>query len=132
MAAIREGRQVLFGISSSVKTVSDSQVAGIVQSASVSKAGNETEIQDEDGDHVAVVYHGKKNEISIELITTESPLSLPDHGDEISFGAVTEIDGVDVSAGRAFISSSSSSQASASTTSVSLTISHYPLMLADA
>lgn len=132
MAAIREGRQVLFGISSSVKTVSDSQVAGIVQSASVSKAGNETEIQDEDGDHVAVVYHGRKNEISIELITTESPLALPDHGDEISFGAVTEIDGVDVSNGRAFISSSSSSQASASTTSVSLTISHYPLMLADA
>lgn len=132
MAAIREGRQVLFGISSSVKTVSDSQVAGIVQSASVSKAGNETEIQDEDGDHVAVVYHGRKNEISIELITTESPLDLPDHGDEISFGAVTEIDGVDVSTGRAFISSSSSSQASASTTSVSLTISHYPLMLADA
>ena len=48
-----------------------------------------------------------------------------------SSGAVTDIDGVDVSSGRAFITSSSSSQSGAETTSVSLTIAHYPAMLAD-
>ena len=131
MSATVEGKQVLFGITDAVKTTATSQVGGIVQSATVTKSSNETEIQDEDGDHVAVIYHGAKNEISLELITTETPLSLPGIGDEISFGSVTSIDGVDVSAGRAFISSSSSSQSGAETTSVSLTIAHYPVMVAD-
>ena len=126
-----EGKQVLFGISSDVKTVANTQVGGIVQSATVTKSANETEIQDEDGDHVAVIYHGAKNEISLELITTDSSLSLPAIGSNISFGAVADIDGVDVSSGRAFITSSSSSQSGAETTSVSLTIAHYPAMLAD-
>jgi len=126
-----EGKQVLFGITDSVKTVAGTQVGGIVQSATVTKSANETEIQDEDGDHVAVIYHGAKNEISLELITTEDPLDLPAIGSNISFGSVTTIDGVDVSAGRAFITSSSSSQSGAETTSVSLTIAHYPVMLAD-
>lgn len=126
-----EGKQVLFGITDSVKTVAGTQVAGIVQSATVTKSANETEIQDEDGDHVAVIYHGAKNEISLELITTEDPLDLPAIGSNISFGSVTTIDGVNVSAGRAFITSSSSSQSGAETTSVSLTIAHYPAMLAD-
>ncbi len=127
-----EGKQVLFGISSDVKTVANTQVGGIVQSATVTKSSNETEIQDEDGDHVAVIYHGAKNEISLELITTETPLDLPDIGSNIDFGAVTDIDGVAVNSGRAFITSSSSSQSGAETTSVSLTIAHYPAMLADA
>ena len=126
-----EGKQVLFGITDSVKTVAGTQVGGIVQSATVTKSANETEIQDEDGDHVAVIYHGAKNEISLELITTEDPLDLPAIGSNIAFGAVTNIDGVDVSSGRAFITSSSSSQSGAETTSVSLTIAHYPVMLAD-
>ena len=126
-----EGKQVLFGITDSVKTVAGTQVGGIVQSATVTKSANETEIQDEDGDHVAVIYHGAKNEISLELITTEDPLDLPAIGGNISFGSVTTIDGVDVSSGRAFITSSSSSQSGAETTSVSLTIAHYPAMLAD-
>ncbi len=126
-----EGKQVLFGITDSVKTVAGTQVGGIVQSATVTKSANETEIQDEDGDHVAVIYHGAKNEISLELITTEDPLDLPAIGSNISFGSVTTIDGVDVSSGRAFITSSSSSQSGAETTSVSLTIAHYPVMLAD-
>jgi hypothetical protein len=126
-----EGKQVLFGITDSVKTVAGTQVGGIVQSATVTKSANETEIQDEDGDHVAVIYHGAKNEISLELITTEDPLDLPAIGSNIAFGAVTNIDGVDVSSGRAFITSSSSSQSGAETTSVSLTIAHYPAMLAD-
>jgi len=126
-----EGKQVLFGITDSVKTVAGTQVGGIVQSATVTKSANETEIQDEDGDHVAVIYHGAKNEISLEIITTETALDLPAIGSNIAFGAVTDIDGVDVSSGRAFITSSSSSQSGAETTSVSLTIAHYPAMLAD-
>jgi hypothetical protein len=131
MSATVEGKQVLFGITDSVKTTATSQVGGIVQSATVTKSANETEIQDEDGDHVAVIYHGAKNEISLELITTDASLSLPAIGSNIDFGAVTDIDGVDVSSGRAFITSSSSSQSGAETTSVSLTIAHYPAMLAD-
>lgn len=131
MSETVEGKQVLFGISSDVKTVANTQVGGIVQSATVTKSSNETEIQDEDGDHVAVIYHGAKNEISLELITTDASLSLPAIGSNIAFGAVTDIDGVDVSNGRAFITSSSSSQSGAETTSVSLTIAHYPAMLAD-
>jgi len=128
-----EGKQVLFGISSDVKTVANSKVGGIVQSATVTKSSNETEIQDEDGDHVAVIYHGAKNEISFELITTDTPLVLPAIGAEIDFGSVTSIDGVSVGTGngRAFITSSSSSQSGAETTSVSLTIAHYPVMVAD-
>ena len=131
MSATVEGKSVLFGITDAVKTTATSQVAGIVQSATVTKSSNETEIQDEDGDHVAVIYHGAKNEISLELITTATSLSLPAIGSNIAFGAVTDIDGVDVSSGRAFITSSSSSQSGAETTSVSLTIAHYPAMLAD-
>ena len=126
-----EGKSVLFGITNAVKTTANSEVGGIVQSATVTKSANETEIQDEDGDHVAVIYHGAKNEISLELITTETPLALPAIGDNIDFGSVADIDGVDVSSGRAFITSSSSSQSGAETTSVSLTIAHYPAMLAD-
>lgn len=126
-----EGKQVLFGITDSVKTVANTQVGGIVQSATVTKSANETEIQDEDGDHVAVIYHGAKNEISLELITTDASLSLPAIGANIDFGAVADIDGVDVSTGRAFVTSSSSSQSGAETTSVSLTIAHYPEMLTD-
>ena len=126
-----EGKQVLFGITDSVKTVAGNQVGGIVQSATVTKSANETEIQDEDGDHVAVIYHGAKNEISLELITTDASLSLPAIGSNIDFGVVTDIDGVNVGAGRAFVTSSSSSQSGAETTSVSLTIAHYPEMLAD-
>lgn len=132
MAANIEGRQVLFGISSPVKTVSDSILAGIVQDASATRDGNVTEIQDEDGDHVTRIDHGAKNEISITLMTTETTLTLPAKGDEVSFGAVTAIDGIAVSSGRAFIESSSSSQAGAAATSVSLTIAHYPDMAADA
>jgi hypothetical protein len=128
-----EGKQVLFGITDAVKTTATSQVGGIVQSATVTKSANETEIQDEDGDHVAIIYHGAKNEISLELITTETPLVLPEIGAEIDFGSVDSIDGVSVGTGngRAFITSSSSSQSGAETTSVSLTIAHYPAMLAD-
>lgn len=131
MSATIEGKSVLFGITDAVKTTATTQVAGIVQSATVTKSSNETEIQDEDGDHVAVIYHGAKNEISLELITTETSLSLPAIGDNIDFGTVTDIDGVAVNSGRAFITSSSSSQSGAETTSVSLTIAHYPEMLAD-
>ena len=104
-----EGKQVLFGITDSVKTTATGQVGGIVQSATVTKSANETEIQDGDGDHVAVIYHGAKNEISLEIITTETALDLPAIGSNIDFGAVTNIDGVNVGAGRAFITSSSSS-----------------------
>lgn len=135
MSASIEGKQVAFGISSAVKSTADDILTGIVQSASASRSINETEVQDEDGDHVAVIYHGKKNEISVDLIALSSSVTTPTPGSEVTFPAgVTSIDGIAVGTGngRAFITSSSSSQTGASTTTVSFTMSHYPDMEADA
>jgi len=132
MSASIEGTQVAFGISNSLKSVADDILTGIVQSASASRSINETEVQDEDGDHVAVIYHGKKNEISVDLIALSSSVTTPVPGSEVSFGTVTDIDGIAVNTGRAFITSSSSSQTGASTTTVSFTMSHYPDMGPDA
>lgn len=126
------GKQVLFGISDSLKTVSDTVISGIVQDASASKTGAVLEIQDEDGDHVTRIDHGKKNTISITVLTTDASLDLPENGAEVNFGAITDIDGIDVSTGRAFIDDATSSQAGGQTTSASYTISHYPSMQADA
>lgn len=136
MAALIEGRQVIWGISSDVKTTSDDILAGIVQSASVNQGGETAEIADEDGDFVGVVFHGYKNVIEITLVCTAASVALPTKGQEVVFSgmtpAITSIDGVDVSSGRAFIDDSSSSQTGTAVTEVSLTINHYPSMAADA
>jgi hypothetical protein len=132
MAASIVGKQVVFGISSSVKTLSDSIIDGIVQSASASRGGNVEKIVDEDGDIVTRIDHGAEDTIEISLLVAAAAVALPAKGSEVTYGAVTDIDGVDVSTGRGFIEDVSSSQSSAATTEVSLTITHTATLLADA
>jgi len=128
MAVQISGTQVSWGIPSALKTDSDSIIEGIVQDIKISVGGNTNEIQDEDGDYVSRVDHGAKNTVTIQtlLVITDPVQVLPAKGDAVTFTATA--DGVDLTAGKAFIESAEITYKGVDTTGVSLTVVHYPLM----
>ena len=131
MAVNVEGRQVSWGIVAAGKTISDSLVSGIVQSFELSRDGAVSEIADEDGDLVTRVDHGGKNNITFSAIVTEVSPTLPIKGAEVTFAA--DIDGFALfTSGRGFIESASIVYSGTSTTTVSFSVTHYPLLTINA
>jgi hypothetical protein len=128
MAVQVSGTQVSWGIPAAGKTAADSLVEGIVQDFEISTDGNVTEITDEDGDIVSRVDHGAKNTVTFSSLVTDASPSLPAKGDSVTFASA--IDGVDLSTGLAFVESASIAYAGTNTTTVSITVSHYPVMTA--
>jgi len=124
MAVSINGASVSWGIPAAGKAVADGIVTGIVQDFEISTEGNVAEIADEDGDLVARVDHGAKNTVSFStLVTTASP-TLPVKGTSVTF--TTDIDGVSLTSGEAFVESASITHAGTDTATVSISISHYP------
>lgn len=130
MAVKIEGRQVKWGITAGIKTASDALIAGIVQSASIEPGGNMEEITDEDGDIVTRVDHGKSDILNLTILVTAASPSLPEKGDEVT--GLGTYNGIDFSAGRAFIESASWGEGGVQAAQVTLQIKHYPEMAADA
>lgn len=128
MAVQISGTQVSWGIPSAIKTDADNIVEGIVQDVKISIGGNTAEIQDEDGDYVSRVEHGSKNTVTIQtlLVVTDPVQVLPAKGDAVTFTSTA--DGVDLTAGSAFIESAEITYKGVDTTGVSLTVVHYPQM----
>jgi hypothetical protein len=124
MAVTINGATVSWGIPAAGKTVADSLVAGIVQDFEISTDGNVAEIADEDGDMVARVDHGEKNTVSFSSLVTASSPTLPSKGTAVTFASA--IDGVDFTAGEAFVESASITHAGTNTATVSFTVTHYP------
>ncbi len=127
MAEDINGVQVSWGIPDSAKTDIDAVVTGIVQDFSVSADGNMTEITDEDGDIVSVVYHGAKNTISFTTTVIGSSAVIPPKGTEITFSA--DINGITLNtAGETFVDSSDISYTGTGVTTVSISATHFPLV----
>jgi len=126
MAEKQTGTTVKWGIPSTLKTASDSVVAGIVQSVNPSVDGATTEITDEDGDIVTRIDHGEFNMVSFEAIVTEATPSLPKKGDSVTFSAA--VDGVSLNTGKVLVESASITHSGANATTVSFTVKHYPHM----
>ena len=130
MAVNVEGRQVSWGIVAAGKTISDSLVTGIVQDFELSRDGSVSEIADEDGDLVARVDHGGKNNVTFSAIVTTATPSVPIKGTEVTFAS--DIDGFTLTTGRGFIESASIVYSGTSTTTVSFAVTHYPLLAINA
>lgn len=130
MAVAISGTQVSWGIPAAGKTAADSLVEGIVQDFEVSTDGNVAEIADEDGDFVSRVDHGAKNTVTFSSLVTDASPSLPAKGDSVTFGSA--IDGVDLTAGLSFVESASISHSGTNTSTVSITVTNYPIMTAPA
>ena len=129
MAVIINGKQVHWGIPSAVKSASDALIEGIVDDVRFSRDGSTTEITDEDGDIVTRVDHGEKTIVTLTTrITATNPI-LPGKGDEVTFSAA--IDGVALDQGRSFVESAETTYKGNDTSTASITIHHYPEMLAN-
>jgi hypothetical protein len=124
MAVDINGATVSWGIPAAGKTVADSLVTGIVQDFEISREGNVTEIADEDGDFVARVDHGAKNTVTFSSTVTATSVTLPAKGADVTFA--TDIDGVNLSSGSAYVESASIAYAGTNTTTVNFTVTHYP------
>jgi len=124
MAVDINGATVSWGIPAAGKTVADSLVTGIVQDFEISREGNVNEIADEDGDFVARVDHGAKNTVTFSSLVTATSPSLPAKGSDVTFA--TDIDGVNLSDGSAYVESASIAYAGTNTTTVNFTVTHYP------
>lgn len=130
MAVQISGVEVSWGIPSAVKSASDALVTGIVQDVKISVGGSTAEIPDEDGDYVSRVDFGFKNTVTIQTIVTDATPTLPAKGASVTFGSA--VDGVPLNTGLCFVDSSEITYKGVDTTGVSMTIVHYPAMVAPA
>lgn len=130
MSAATKGKQVIWGVSAGAVTAANVAVSGgIIVSFDTDSSGATTIISDEDDDAVTRIDHNTQNKITMEVMCVTGT-SRPLKGAELS--GLGTIDGINFGTGRVFVDSSKVTYANAAAKKLSVTATHYPVMLGDA
>lgn len=133
MSAAIKGKQIVWGIAAGAITAATNVLtnAGIVQSFEIDSGGGTTIINDEDDDAVTRIDHNAENKISMEVHAVAATVK-PAKGAEITGVSLGTIDGIDFTTGRTFVDSAKATYSQGGVKKISITATHYPLMLTDA
>lgn len=130
MSAAIKGKQLIWGVSAGAVTVANVAVTGgIITSFEIATGGSTTEVGDEDDDIVTRIDHATVNKISLE-VDCLSTTTKPAKGMELS--GLSTIDGVTFGTGRTFVDDSKVVYNRSGVKKITVTATHYPVMVTDA
>lgn len=130
MSAAIKGKQVLWGVSAGAITAANVAITGgIIQSFEVTRGGNSTTVSDEDDDIVTRIDHATENKLTLE-VNCVAATTCPAKGTELT--SLGTIDGVTFDTGRTFIDDAKVTYSQGGVKKISISATHYPVMVADA
>lgn len=130
MSAAVKGKQVIWGVPTGVITAAlVAATGGIVTDFEHDAGGGTSTVSDEDDDIVTRIDHAAENKISLSVDCVATSAK-PAKGAELT--GLGTIDGVNYGTGRVFVDSSKVVYQRAGVKKLSITATHYPVMVADA